>query len=94
MASSVDSTVQQFASIWKLHGLPFWQLTRNVLHGIDEDNIIGRACELAFNFQLALFPILLLILSLFGLFANGSSQLQNSLLSHFSAVGCARGGNA
>jgi membrane protein len=84
MASSADSTGQRFASIWKLGSLTFWQLTRNVLHGIDEDNLIGRASELAFNFQLALFPILLLILALFGLFASRSTELQSSLLSHSS----------
>lgn len=84
MASSGVRTGQQFASIWKLGGLTFWQLTRNVLHGISEDDLVGRACELAFNFLLALFPVLLLILALFGLFASRSAELQSSLLSHFS----------
>jgi membrane protein len=84
MASSADITGLQFVSIWKLGGLTLWQLTKNVLRGIHEDDLIGRGAELAFNFQLALFPILLLILALFGLFASRSSQLQSSLLSHFS----------
>lgn len=84
MASSEGSTGQQFASIWKLGGLPFRQLARNVPHGITEDDLLGRASELAFNFLLALFPILLLILASFGLFSSRSSQLQSSLMSHFS----------
>jgi membrane protein len=84
MVSSAESRGRQFASIWKLGGLTVWQLTRNVLHGINEDDLLGRSAELAFNFLLALFPILLLILALFGLFASRSAQLQSSLLSHFS----------
>jgi membrane protein len=83
MSSSGRSTDQQLASIWKLGGLTFWQLTRKVLHGIIEDDLFGRASELAFSFLLALFPLLLFMLLIFGLFASRSSQLQNSLLSYF-----------
>jgi membrane protein len=83
MSSSERSTDQQVASIWKLGGLTFWQLTRKVLHGIIKDDLFGRASELAFSFLLALFPLLLFMLVIFGLFASRSSQLQNSLLSYF-----------
>lgn len=82
MASSRPSTSRQLASIWKLDGLSFWQFTRRVVRGIDEDELLGRASELAFSFLLALFPLLLFMLALFGLFASRSSQLQSSLLSH------------
>jgi membrane protein len=58
------------------------QLTRRVVHGIQDDDLFGRASELAYNFLLALFPLLLFILTLFGLFAR-SSELQSSLLSYF-----------
>ena len=44
---------------------------------------MGRASELAYNFLLALFPLLLFVLTLFGLFASRSRELQNSLLSYF-----------
>ena len=63
--------------------MTFWQLTRKVLHGIGEDDLIGRASELAFSFLLALFPSLLFMLVIFGLFVSRSSQLQSSLLSYF-----------
>ncbi len=49
-----------------------------------ENDLTGRASELAFNFLLALFPLLVFMLSLFGLFASRSSQLQSGLLSYFS----------
>ncbi len=84
MASSEVSTDQQLMSIWKLGGFTFWQFTKKVLQGIDEDELVARASELAFNFLLALFPILLLVFALFGLIAYRSAQLENSLLEHFS----------
>jgi membrane protein len=86
MVSSGVSTGQQRESIWKLGGLTFRQLARKVLQGIREDDLVARSSGLAFNFLLALFPMLLLILALFGLYASRSSQLQGSLLTHFSHV--------
>ena len=82
MAPSGSSTGKQLGSIWKPGGLTFWQLVRRVVHGINDDDLFGRASELAYNFLLALFPLLLFILTLFGLFARGS-ELQRSLLSYF-----------
>lgn len=83
MVPSGSSTGKQLESIWKLGGLTLSQLTRRVVHGIQEDDIFGRASELAYNFLLALFPLLLFVLTLFGLFASRSSELQSSLLSYF-----------
>jgi membrane protein len=83
MSSFGRSTDQQVDSIWKLGGLTLWQLTRKVLHGIVEDDLFGRASELAFSFLLALFPSLLFMLVIFAQFASRSSQLQSSLLSYF-----------
>src|SRR5262245_37230186 len=84
MASSGSSSgQQQLESMWRLGGLTFWQLTRKVAHGTLEDDLFGRASELAFNFLLALFPLLLFMLVLFSLFASHSSQLENGLLSNF-----------
>lgn len=83
MASSGPSTGKRSESIWKLGGLTYWQLTRKVVRGIGEDDLFGRASELAYNFLLALFPLLLFMLTLFGLFASRGSELQSSLLSYF-----------
>lgn len=83
MAPSGSSTGKQLESTWKLGGLTFWQLTRRVIRGIQEDDLFGRASELAYNFLLALFPLLVFVLTLFGLFASRSSELQRSLLFYF-----------
>lgn len=73
----------QLESIWRLGGLTHWELIVKVAHGIVEDDLGGRAAELAFNFLLALFPLLLLLFALFGLFASRSVELQSNLLSYF-----------
>jgi membrane protein len=83
MPPSGPGTGEQLESIWKLGGLTLWQLTRRVVLETVEDDLFGRASELAFNFLLALFPLLLFMLALFGLFASRSNELQSSLLSYF-----------
>jgi membrane protein len=81
MSSTAPSSGQQPGSLWKLGGLTPWQLVRNVIRESDEDDLLGSASGLAFNSLLALFPLLLFLLTLFGLFASHSSQLESSLLS-------------
>src|SRR5580698_2438342 len=70
-------------SLWKLGGLTLGQLGRAVFEEIDTNNVFGRAAELAFYFLFALFPLIFLMMTLFGLFASHSVELQNDLLSYF-----------
>lgn len=70
-------------SFWKLGGLTPRQLSRAVLEEINANNILGRAAELAFYFLFALFPLIFLMITLFGLFASRSGELQTDLLSYF-----------
>src|SRR5580704_10154450 len=83
MANAKPSPSKQFNSLWQLGGLTPSQLTRNVFAEIGANNLIGRASELAFDFLFALFPVILLMLTLFGLFASHSVELQGNLLSYF-----------
>jgi membrane protein len=78
------STAKNLKSFRKLGGLTPWQLTRNVAGEIHANNFFGRASELAFDFLFALFPLILFMLTLFGLFASRSSELQHDFLSYFS----------
>ncbi|HEX4003002.1 MAG TPA: YihY/virulence factor BrkB family protein [Candidatus Acidoferrales bacterium] len=71
-------------SAWRLGGLSLWQLARRVLHSIAVHNFFGRASELAFDFLFALFPLLLFMLTLIGLFTSRSAELQGDLLAFFS----------
>ncbi|HZQ18679.1 MAG TPA: YihY/virulence factor BrkB family protein [Terriglobales bacterium] len=86
MADSSLSTAEQVSTIWNLGGLSTRQFAKKVIAGLNDDNIIGRAAELAFNFVLALFPMLIFLLSLLGLFAAHGSSLRSHLISYFSSV--------
>ncbi|MGB6431208.1 MAG: YhjD/YihY/BrkB family envelope integrity protein, partial [Candidatus Acidiferrales bacterium] len=70
-------------SLWKLGGLSPWQIVGDVFDQIKANNSLGRASELAFDFLFALFPLILLMLTLFGLFATRGAELQIDLLSYF-----------
>jgi membrane protein len=83
MASSRPTARRRPPAIWKLGGLTLWQLIKNVVRETDEADLLGAASELAFNFLLALFPLILFMLALFSLFATHRSQLQSSLMSYF-----------
>ena len=86
MVESLLTGTQQVMSIWKLGGLTPRQLAKRVWDEIDHDNLLGRASELAYNFLLALFPLLLFLISLFGLFASKSLQMQANLLFYFAEL--------
>src|SRR3974377_2153935 len=70
-------------SLWKLGGLTPGQLVHTIVGQIIENDIFGRAAGLAFYFLFALFPLILLMTTLFGLFASHSVELQSNLLSYF-----------
>ena len=70
------------ASMWDLQGVPLKQVARRTWAGIDEDNIFGRASQLAYAFFSAIFPGLIAISSLTGLVARSSHQLYIELLDY------------
>src|SRR5581483_774721 len=86
MADSRLSTVEQLSSIWRLGGLTFGQLAKRVYDGISDNNLLGSAAALAYNFVLALFPLLIFLLSVLGLFASRGTALREQLVSYFSSV--------
>ena len=86
MSASNLSTGEQIKSLWKLGGLSLGELARRVYKATDEDNITGRSSELAYNFILSIFPLLLFLISLFGIFAARGTALQSNLLYYLSRV--------
>ena len=86
MSESKLSTRQQIHSIWELGGLTVKDLVKQVWREIDHDNVLGLASGLAYNFLLAIFPLLLFLVSLFGLFASRGTQLKSSLFFYSSQV--------
>ena len=77
------STAEQSKSLWNLGGLTLSQLGRSVLDEVIANNVAGHAAELAFFFLFALFPLILIVVTSFGLFAADRIELQNDLLSNF-----------
>ena len=73
-------------TLWTRGGLSLSRLTSNIYGAIRDDDLIGRASGLAFNFLLAFFPLMLFVLSLFSMFAWRSLQLETSFLLYFSKI--------
>jgi membrane protein len=86
MTDSRLTTDQQLKSLWSLGGLTWHELLRRVWGGINRNDLINRGYELAYNFLLAVFPMLLFLLALLGLFASEGSQLRTNLFHYFQLV--------
>ena len=80
---SRHSTQGYSRSPWRLGGLTPWLLARCVVSEIRSNNFLGRASELAFDFLFALFPLILFMVTIFGLFASRSAELIDDFLSYF-----------
>ena len=82
-SSSVPVASPRLDSLWKLGGLTPLRLLFRVLRAISQDDLLSRSSGLAFDFILALFPLMVFLLALFGLFTAGDAQLQSGLLAYF-----------
>lgn len=51
-----------------------------------EDEILGRSAQLSYYFLLALFPLLLFLITLFGYFNGGGTRLRHQLISYLGDV--------
>jgi len=60
----------------------FWRVWARA----EEDEIFGRSAQLSYYFLLALFPLLLFLITLFGYFDGAGSHLRHKLLSYLSDV--------
>jgi membrane protein len=86
MTSPHASNAEQFKFPWKFRGLTLGQhgqVCRAVFKAIIANNLFERAAALAFHLLFALFPLILLMVTLFGLFAAHRVELQSDLLSYF-----------
>ncbi|HYG98124.1 MAG TPA: YihY/virulence factor BrkB family protein [Terriglobales bacterium] len=73
-------------SPWQLGGLTWKQLGKRTWSETNSDDVFSRAAGLAFYFMLAIFPGLFFLVSLFGIVAQGNSELQNNLMRYISSV--------
>jgi membrane protein len=68
-------------SLWKFGGYSGLQLIRATVKKIGQDELSTRSAALSYYFLLALFPLLLFLLSLIGIFAGHGSQLREVIVS-------------
>ncbi|HEX6625749.1 MAG TPA: YhjD/YihY/BrkB family envelope integrity protein [Pyrinomonadaceae bacterium] len=69
-----------------LGGLSWTELGKRVWAEVQEDDVLGRAAQLAYYFLLALFPALLFLVSLIGYFAGEDSELRENLFNYLNTV--------
>lgn len=74
------------ASMWNLQGSSVKEIAKRTWQGIDEDNLFGRASQLAYSFFSAIFPALIAISSIMGLVAKSSGHLYILLLQKIGAL--------
>ncbi|HUQ33212.1 MAG TPA: YhjD/YihY/BrkB family envelope integrity protein, partial [Pyrinomonadaceae bacterium] len=77
---------QAKASLWKFGGLTWKELAKRIWHEMNEDDIWGRAAQLSYYFLLALFPLLLVMMALLGIFADKGTELRNNLIAYLGEV--------
>ena len=82
MGKSELSVGQQISSLWNLGDLSWRELARRVWGGINQNDLTNRGYQLAYNFLLSVFPMLLFLLALFGFFASTGSKLRQDLFSY------------
>jgi membrane protein len=68
------------SSMWDLHGVPVKEVAKRTWTGINDDNLFGRASQLAYSFFSAIFPALIAMSSLMGVVAKSSSEVYIKLL--------------
>ena len=73
-------------TLWKLGGLKWSVLAKRVWSETNEDDVFGRAAQLAYYFLLALFPLLIVLTSALGMMLGSGSGLRTSLFNYLSQV--------
>ena len=74
------------SSMWNLQGSSVKEIAKRTWTGIDEDNLFGRASQLAYSFFAAIFPALIAMSSIMGLIAKSSTTLYVELLHKLSGL--------
>jgi membrane protein len=67
-------------SMWKLGGLSFFDLLRRTWKEASEDGIFEHSAQLAYYFLLAIFPLLLFVTALLGIFADMGAAMKVELM--------------
>jgi membrane protein len=74
------------SSLWKLGGLSWSALAKRVWTEANDDDVFGRAAQLAYYFLLALFPLLIFLTAALGLILESGAGLRTALFNYLSQV--------
>ena len=80
MSDSREHTSPKRPSPWNLGGLTPRQLSLRVWHGINDDDVFGRAGQIAYGFLFAIFPLFMFLLAILGIVLGPHSALQQHLV--------------
>ena len=67
-------------SPWNLGGLTLRQLSLRVWHGINDDDVFGRAGQIAYGFLFAVFPLFIFLLAVLSIVAGPHSAIQQHMV--------------
>lgn len=82
----VTSPKTERVSIWKLGGLSWRALGLSLWLELYQGTLLTHAAALSFYFLLALFPLLLFLITILGFFAEPGAEMRTQLLSQLSQV--------
>jgi membrane protein len=74
------------AYFWETGGLGWKELLRRVWREARQDILFNRAAAMAFYFLFSLFPLLLFLTALLGIFSQRGTELRDDMLSYLSRV--------
>jgi membrane protein len=72
--------------MWGLGGLSWKELAKRVWNEASNDDVWGRAAQLSYYFLLALFPLLLVMMAILGIFADQGTRLRENLIGYLAQV--------
>jgi membrane protein len=86
MSDSMLTTTEQINSLWDLGGLSWKELARRMWGGINQNDLLNRGYELAYNFLLAVFPLLLFLVALLGAFSSQGGRLRGDMFFYLQQI--------
>ncbi len=82
----MENNIANASATLPASGSSWAALAKRIFTRIKVHDLLGRAAQLSYYFLLALFPLLLFLVTLLGYFAEVGSQLRNSLLEYLATV--------
>jgi membrane protein len=73
-------------AIVKPHSISWTEVFKRTWKEANEDDVLGRSAQLAYYFFLALFPLLICVIAVLGVFAGKGAHVQEAVLNFLASV--------